>query len=147
MYELYYFIHLTGMAVWIGSFFGFAVLIRQMSRAPQLNATHGALMLSMKRFVNVGVLPATLAVLISGVLMILRFDHSALPLYMRLMEQIGGVALILTVLVIGLYSRKITTSITEETNGSRISRIYASMLTISAFLGVLVLLITALRLA
>lgn len=146
MYQLYYFIHLAGIALWIGSFIGFAALIRHMNQAKSLNSTHEALLLRMKRFVNIGVLPATVAVLVSGVLMILRFDHSALPLYMRLMEQVGGIALILTVLVIGLYSRKISTSITARTDGARITRIYATMLNISALLGILVLLITALRL-
>lgn len=147
MYQLYYFIHLAGIALWIGSFIGFAALIRHMNRSQSLNGTHEALILRMKRFVNVGVLPATGAVLVSGVLMILRFDHSALPLYMRLMEQVGGVALILTILVIGLYSRKISTSITARTDGAHITRVYAMMLYISAFLGILVLLITALRLS
>ena len=146
MYELYYFLHLTGIAVWIGSFLAFAALIRHMAKTATLEGTHSALLLRMKRFVNAGVMPAAVLVLITGVLMILRFDHSALPLYMRLMEQVGGVALILTVLVISLYSRKITGNLAADSKGTRIARVYAMMLTISALLGILVLLITALRL-
>jgi putative copper export protein len=145
MYEFAYVFHITGIAVWIGSFIGFAVLMRSVASKGEIHKTEAGIIRKIVRFVNTGVLPASGIVLVSGVYMILQFNRETLPLYLSLMEQAGSMAVLFTMLGVGLYSRRVTKKL-EEDGAAAAAGTYSVLLMLSAGLALIVVIITGLRL-
>jgi putative copper export protein len=145
MYEFAYVFHITGIAVWIGSFIGFAVLMRSVASKGEIHKTEEGIIRKIVRFVNTGVLPASGIVLVSGVYMILQFNRETLPLYLSLMEQAGSMAVLFTMLGVGLYSRRVTKKL-EEGGAAAAAGTYSVLLMLSAGLALIVVIITGLRL-
>ncbi|PYZ94802.1 hypothetical protein CR194_04545 [Salipaludibacillus keqinensis] len=150
MYAISYILHIAGIALWFGSFAAFGFLIRSLVKGEETEETYTPVMNKIRLWINVGVLPGAVIVMLTGVYMILQFNREALPFYMIFMEQAGSMVVLLTVIMISLYSRKMKKKLNGETlkkdkTLKSISLMYTNYLFASATLVLLVLVVVGMR--
>jgi uncharacterized membrane protein len=107
MYTFFYFLHVLGVIIWVGAFISFGLLLRSLAKKEQLLDQHQGLLISMNRFVNRGVIPSSIIVLLSGVYLIMQFNRGDLPFYLTFMEQMGSLVILLSVILLTIQSRRI----------------------------------------
>ncbi|GAA0465427.1 MULTISPECIES: hypothetical protein [Alkalibacillus] len=152
MYELSYSLHIVGVALWIGAFIVVGLLLRSLAKSEEELKKHSLVIEKLRRMINWVVLPSGIVVMLTGVYMILQFNRDTLPLYLKLMEEIGGVAILLTVIVVSLYSKKLKKKLQgielkKDKSLTAITKMYTNFLFISTILSIVVVVIVAMRLA
>lgn len=155
MYELMYFLHLTGVAIWVGAFIAFGLLLRSLVKSKQVEA-QSSIVNQIRRWVNIGIIPSGLIVLVTGVLMIVQFSRDALPMYMILMEQIGSLVILGSVIAISIYSFKLKKQmqahslndvhpVKKHQSLAHLTSVYSKLLFSSAGLAIVVIVVVSLR--
>jgi len=151
MYSTYYIFHIIGVAIWIGSFAALGFLLRSLIKNKEDELEQYTFVIKRIRlWVNTGVLPSSFIVLITGVFMILQFDHDTLPFYLKFMEQAGSMIILFTIIAVTIYSRKIGKKLDgklmkKEKNLESLSLMYTNFLFISAGLAAIVVIVTGMR--
>lgn len=149
MQSLYYFLHISGVIIWIGSFIGFGILLRSLAKQKTVEQ-HSLVITKIDKIVKRLIHPSALAVLISGVLLILPYNRESLPLYITLMEQAGSIVILLSIIFLTLQSRKIQKAL----NGQQVNKkqtlvgatdIYSKFMLSSAFLAGAIVVIVSMK--
>lgn len=141
------FLHIAGVAFWLGSAAAVFILQRKARRSKEPATTQ--LAQDTTRSIVRGVVnPSSLIVLITGIVMIVQmgFVGKAKPFWLSMMEQGGGMIVLLSIGLMSWQMRKLTRSSSEEARHVHLGRLANSLAGIS--LGVLaVILVVALRIA
>lgn len=147
MFGLWLFLHLTGLAIWIGSLLAIVVillLLKKQLGSQQSNALA-------KRVIRVfGMLahPASVIVLISGVFMIVQMDLGSTdkPLWLDVMEKGGGMIVLLALVLTGFLGSKAKKWLNDPKSKS--VNLTGYLMTLSGFMIMImaVLLVVSLRL-
>lgn len=103
MYNLFYFLHIIGIAVWLGSLIALGYVLNKLLHSEAIKPVLQLVFTWINRVVHL----SAFAVLISGVYMIMQFDRGSLPFYLIFMEQLGSLAVLFSVIILTLQSRKI----------------------------------------
>lgn len=151
MYQISYILHIAGVAIWIGSFITLGVLLKSLTIDKKDLADYAPIMQRIQQWVMKGVFPSLALILLSGVYMIMQYNRDSLPLYITLMEQAGTIIILFTLIVISIYSKRITKTIHDiplKKPGTltQFTKIYANYLIISTLLGIGIIVIVGLRL-
>lgn len=151
MYEIYYILHIVGVALWIGSFMAFGFLLRSLVKQGSQIDHFTIVIKRIRLWVNVGVLPSALIVLLTGVGMILQFNRDSLPFYLQFMEQFGSLTILFTIVILTIYGRQLRKklhglTLKKEKSLAALSQIYSRYLFVSAILAGLVVIVVGLRL-
>lgn len=104
MYELMFFLHITGIAAWFGvAIMSALILLRlkpQLAQAGMMDTAQWTV-----RMFNRIAHPAATIVLLSGAIMVMEWDHKNLPFWMAFMERLGGLVILLYLIVISIMGR------------------------------------------
>ena len=151
MYELSYILHIAGVAVWLGSFLALGWLLRSLSKERGKLKSFAPVLRRIQSWVMWGVIPALLVIVLSGVYMILQFERDTLPLYLTLMEQGGTMIILLTIILVSIYSVKLSkklkgSTLKKDRPLAGITKIYANYLLISTLAGIGIIIVVGLRL-
>ncbi|UTR08644.1 hypothetical protein MM300_11800 [Evansella sp. LMS18] len=150
MYSISYILHIVGIALWIGSFAAFGFLLRSLVKKGEGLDNHSFILEKIRRWVNLGILPGLFIVLITGVFMILQFERESMPFYLSFMEQAGTMVILLTIVFVSIYSRKMG----KKLNGAVLKKdkpleslalMYTNFMFLSAALSVMVIVVVGLR--
>lgn len=134
MHELLYFVHVTALTVWVGSLIATAWVSRAALRAPEAGSRTWALDLVNRLTLRV-VVPASVLVLLAGVSMAALSGRGGAPkpLWLTIMEDIGGGMLILSLFVIPWLSRRIRRAAEDkEAVGKAVRAYVAGLFTLAA---------------
>ncbi|SER89862.1 hypothetical protein [Salisediminibacterium halotolerans] len=150
MYSLMYILHIAGVALWLGSFAAFGYLLRSLVSSENSLDTYTSVVNKIRIWINAGVLPGAVLVMLTGVFMILQFDRANLPFYLLFMEQAGSIIILFTVIVLSVYSRKLKKKLNgeqlkKEKTLESLSLMYTNYLFTSAALGLVIVIITGMR--
>ncbi|RDW15875.1 hypothetical protein [Oceanobacillus chungangensis] len=152
MYSLNYILHIVGVVIWIGSFSVLGYLLKSMINQEKSLTDFSPLIKRIQSWVTIGVLPSLLLILLSGTYMILQFNRDTMPLYLTIMEQGGTLIILLTIILVSMYSVRLTKklqgiTLRKDKSLAQLTKIYANFLLISTFLGIGIIIIVGLRLA
>lgn len=152
MYALSYILHIAGVAIWLGSFFALGYLLKSLAKDQRHLESFAPVVRRIQKWVMVGVIPSLTLILLSGVYMILQYNRDSMPLYLTLMEQGGSLIILLTIILVSIYSVKLTKKLKglplkKEKSLAELTKLYANFLLISMILGVGIVIIVGLRLA
>lgn len=100
----------------------------------------------------IGVIPSLVLILLSGSYMIFQFNRDTMPLYLSLMEQSGTLIILLTIILVSMYSVRLTKKLQgiplkKDKSLAQLTKIYANFLLLSIILGIGIIIIVGLRLA
>jgi putative copper export protein len=150
--NLLFFLHLTGLAVWIGSLVIIALLLFSLRSKAGAPGEHH-LLLTIIRLVKWLVNVAALAVLVSGAGLIQSLGYKPMtePLYVKLMEQGGGLILVSFLVLMTIWSNRIQKRLQSKTQAPaeatrHLLTRYSMGLSVFAVLSVCVLLVVSLKL-
>lgn len=151
MYSAYYIFHIAGVAVWIGSFAAFGFLLRSLIKNNESLEKYTFVISRIRLWINGGVIPSALIVLITGVLMILQFNRENLPFYLIFMEQAGSLVILFTIIVVSVYSRILRKKLQglplkKEKTLESVGLMYTNYLFTSAALALLIIMVVGMRL-
>jgi uncharacterized membrane protein len=151
MYSLSYILHIAGVAIWVGSFFALGYLLRSLANEERKLADFSPVMKRIQKWVMRGVLPSLVLILLSGVYMILQFSRDSMPLYLTIMEQGGSLIILLTIILVSMYSVRLTKKLQgiplrKERSLAKLTKLYANFLLISTLLGIGIIIVVGLRL-
>ncbi len=111
MYNWLFFLHITGLVVWIGSLTVLFVLLATMSKKTNLigSVTEFALIDSTVKIVRWLTNPGALVVLLTGIFMIMEMGLMGQdkPFWLRFMEETGGLIIILSIVLLAIQNRRI----------------------------------------
>lgn len=152
MYNAYYIFHILGVVLWVGSFTAFGFLLRSLVKSGKGMENYSFVINRIRLWVNYGMNPSALIVMITGVMMILRFNRDTLPFYLTFMEQAGSLAILFSIIAVSIYSRKLRKKLNnlpmkKEKSLESISLHYTNFLLISAALAMVVVVVVGLRIA
>lgn len=82
--------------------------------------------------------------------MILQFNRDTMPLYLTIMEQGGTLIILLTIILVSIYSVRLTKklqgiTLKKDRSIAQLTKIYANFLLISTLLGIGVIIVVGLR--
>lgn len=105
-----------------------------------------------QKWVMIGVIPSLVLILLSGSYMIFQFNRDTMPLYLSLMEQSGTLIILLTIILVSMYSVRLTKKLQgiplkKDKSLAQLTKIYANFLLLSIILGIGIIIIVGLRLA
>lgn len=151
MYSLSYILHIAGIAIWVGSFFALGYLLKSLAKDKRNLANFAPVMKRIQKWVMMGVIPSLVLILLSGVYMILQFNRDSIPLYLTIMEQGGTLIILLTIIVVSMYSVRLTKKLEglplkKDRPLVELTKMYANFLLISTLLGIGIIIIVGLRL-
>lgn len=152
MYSLSYILHITGVAIWVGSFLALGYLLRGIAKNERALTNFAPVIKRIQKWVMWGVLPSLTLILLSGVYMILQFNRESMPLYLTIMEQGGTMIILLTIIFVSIYSVRLTRKLEgiplkKEKTLVGLTKMYANYLLISTLLGIGIVIIVGLRLS
>lgn len=83
--------------------------------------------------------------------MILQYNRDSMPLYLTIMEQGGTLIILLTIILVSIYSVRLTKKIQgiplkKEKSLASLTKMYANFLIISTLLGIGIIIVVGLRL-
>lgn len=151
MYSISYILHVSGVAVWLGSFIALGFILKSLAKDEKKLADFAPVMKQIQKWVMLGVLPSLVLILLSGVYMVLQFNRDSMPLYITIMEQGGGLIILLTIIFVSIYSVRLTKklqgiSLKKERSLAELTKMYANFLFISTLLGIVIIVVVGLRL-
>lgn len=152
MYGISYFVHIAGLAVWLGSLIGLGMLLQFIVKntdADKANKLAGHTVRLINRLMH----PSAFLVLLSGVYMLFELGMgSNRPFWITFMERFGSIVVLLSILLISLQGSKIKKVVTgqklkkEITLSQAVSR-YQLMVWLSVVLVLVVTLVVSLKIA
>lgn len=148
MHELLYFVHLTALALWLGSLVVAAWWSRAALTAPDAGSRNWGLRMVSQLTMWVSA-PASVLVLLAGITMVIVAGQSGAshPLWFRVMEEGGGLLILVSLVLIPRLARRVRQAADDQTAVQRAVRSYIAGLTVMAVGVVGVLLTVSLRLA
>lgn len=150
MYSLSYILHVIGVAIWIGSFLVLGYLLKTVINQEKSLVGFSPIIKRIQSWVMLGVLPSLVLILLSGTYMILQFNRDTMPLYLTIMEQGGTLIILLTIILVSIYSVRLTKklqgiTLKKDRSIAQLTKIYANFLLISTLLGIGVIIVVGLR--
>lgn len=137
MFGAYLFVHLAGLALWLGSIIMLAILLTAMKRNVASQDVSQLAQRSIK-LLNRVTHPSAFLILVSGVLMLIKMDlkQGDIPLWLNLMQSAGGAIIILFIIVVSIWGKKTVKSIAAGNASAAAKSIsgYVGMLLIAALL-------------
>jgi len=102
------FLHLSGLAIWVGSMVMVAFMLTAIRRQPAM-AGASVMVPRMLRTFNVLTHPSAFIVLISGVVMIIDmgFLGQQKPFWLSFMEQGGGMVILLSIILLSIMGKRV----------------------------------------
>lgn len=151
MYSLSYMLHIVGVAIWLGSFLALGYLLKSLVKDERKLADFAPVIKRIQKWVMMGVLPGLVLILLSGVYMILQFSRDSMPLYLTIMEQGGTIIILLTIILVSMYSVRLTKKmqgipLKKEKTLVELTNIYSNFLLVSTLLGIGIIIVVGLRL-
>lgn len=139
MFGFLLFLHLFGMAVWLGSLVAIGIMLLLLKPQLGTEAGNGLLRKTVKAF-NILTHPSAFVVLASGGFMIMKLGlgDGDKPFWMVYMERGGGMVILLSIIGLSLLGRRLlkklassNTAVVHDAGGARpaasVSRFAASM--------------------
>ena len=144
-------LHIVGVAIWLGSFLALGFLLKSLVKDEKKLADFAPIIERMQKWVMMGVFPSLVLILLSGVYMILQFSRDSMPLYLTIMEQGGTLIILLTIIIVSIYSVRLTKKLQgiplkKEKTLVGLTKIYSNFLLISTLLGIGIVIVVGLRL-
>lgn len=98
----------------------------------------------------IGVIPSLVLILVSGSFMIFQFNRDMIPLYLTIMEQGGTLIILLTIILVSVYSVKLTKklqgiTLKKDKSLAQLTKIYANFLLIYTLLDISIIIVVGLR--
>lgn len=149
MHEILYFVHVSAMALWLGSLVALAWWSKSALQAPDAGSRSWALATVNRLTMRVAV-PASVLVLLAGLSMQAAAGSGAgapRPLWLRLMEDGGGMLILASLFVVPWLSRRIRRAAEDKLAVQRAVRGYVAGMAVLAAGVAGVLLAVSLRLA
>ncbi|GFZ91805.1 hypothetical protein GCM10010978_32750 [Compostibacillus humi] len=151
MYYLSYMLHIAGIAIWLGSFLALGYLLKSLVKDERKLADFAPVIKRIQKWVMMGVLPSLVLILLSGVYMILQFSRDSMPLYLTIMEQGGTIIILLTIILVSMYSVRLTKKLQgiplkKEKTLVELTNVYSNFLLVSTLLGIGIIIVVGLRL-
>lgn len=158
MYNWLFFLHITGLVVWIGSLTVLFVFLTTMSKKANLmgSAAEFTLIDSTVKMVRWLANPGALVVLLSGIFMIMEMGLMGQnkPFWLKFMEETGGLVIILSFVLLAIHNRRIRKHMTEmKRNGTpfnkarRVLTQYVAMMAGSVVLALVVVFVVSMKYA
>lgn len=149
MYEWSYILHIVGVVIWIGSFIVLGYLLKGLTKNGSLK-DYSFVIKRIQKSVMVGVLPSLVLVLLSGTYMILQLNRDTMPLYLTIMEQGGTLIILLTIILVSIYSVKLSKKLQgiplkKDKSLAQLTKIYTNFLIVSSLLGIGIIIVVGLR--
>jgi len=144
-------LHIAGIAIWLGSFLAFGYLLKSLVKDERKLADFAPVIKRIQKWVMMGVLPSLVLILLSGVYMILQFSRDSMPLYLTIMEQGGTIIILLTIILVSMYSVRLTKKLQgiplkKEKTLVELTNVYSNFLLVSTLLGIGIIIVVGLRL-
>lgn len=144
-------LHIVGVAIWLGSFLALGFLLKSLVKDEKKLADFAPIIERMQKWVMMGVFPSLVLILLSGVYMILQISRDSMPLYLSIMEQGGTLIILLTIIIVSIYSVRLTKKLQgiplkKEKTLVGLTKIYSNFLLISTLLGIGIIIVVGLRL-
>lgn len=142
-YSLYYFLHIAGLAIWVGALLVLSVLL--LSSKKELHAT--SILIPVTKVVNRFINPSSFIVLVSGIFMLIQFGDYK-PLYIIIMERGGSLIILLSIILLTWQSNKMKKAIAENDGGKLVqtSSRYATYMFSSALLALVIVFFASVKL-
>jgi hypothetical protein len=108
MFGFMLFLHLAGFSVWLGSIVTIAILLLAIKK--QIDSDVGrSLVKKMIGIFNMLTHPSSFIVLVSGIVMIVKWGSSETgkPFWLNYMEQVGGMVVLLFIIVLSILGRRV----------------------------------------
>ncbi|MFC4769090.1 hypothetical protein [Effusibacillus consociatus] len=146
MFSFLYFFHITGLAVWLGSLVSLSILIILINKILRFGELTNKFVQIINKMIKWVMNPSALVILLTGFMMTLQMEYTSetKPLWLKLMEQAGGLILILSIITFTIQSNRISKKMISK--GTAVihiesSKLYSSilplmMITIILILGV-----------
>ncbi|KRG12261.1 hypothetical protein [Lederbergia galactosidilytica] len=150
MFKFWLFLHFTGLSIWLGSLLAI-ILILVMMKKHLGSKELSAIVKKITRIGNILVHPSAFFVLLSGVLMIISMNLNAKPFYLAFMERVGGITVLITIIGVSLFGRKLVKKLTQlEVDGevlkhTRSINNYIMMMLLSILLVLAVIFVVSFR--
>ena len=106
MHGLMLFFHLSGLAIWLGSLVAATIMLALTKKQPELSGSVFLVRRTVRVF-NMLTHPSAFIVLLTGVLMILTRDYGDGGFWLNYMQNVGGVIVLLSIIVLSILSGKI----------------------------------------
>lgn len=144
-------LHIAGIAIWLGSFLALGYLLKSLVKDERKLADFAPVIKRIQKWVRMGVLPNLVLILLSGVYMILQFSRDSMPLYLTIMEQGGTIIILLTIILVSMYSVRLTKKLQgiplkKEKTLVELTNVYSNFLLVSTLLGIGIIIVVGLRL-
>src|SRR5690606_1633127 len=144
-------LHIAGIAIWLGSFLALGYLLKSLVKDERKLADFAPVIKRIQKWVMMGVLPSLVLILLSGVYMILQFSRDSMPLYLTIMEQGGTIIILLTIILVSMYSVRLTKKLQgiplkKEKTLVELTNVYSNFLLVSTLLGIGSIIVVGLRL-
>lgn len=144
-------LHIAGIAIWLGSFLALGYLLKSLVKDERKLADFAPVIKRIQKWVRMGVLPSLVLILLSGVYMILQFSRDSMPLYLTIMEQGGTIIILLTIILVSMYSVRLTKKLQgiplkKEKTLVELTNVYSNFLLVSTLLGIGIIIVVGLRL-
>jgi len=144
-------LHIAGIAIWLGSFLALGYLLKSLVKDERKLADFAPVIKRIQKWVMMGVLPSLVLILLSGVYMILQFSRDSMPLYLTIMEQGGTIIILLTIILVSMYSVRLTKKLQgiplkKEKTLVELTNVYSNFLLVSTLLGIGIIIVVGLRL-
>lgn len=109
------FVHLTGIALWLGGMAALVVLSAKTIRSKGSEALRVTLDAA-KTVIYAILNPAAVAVLATGITMIVQMNLTGIkkPFWLSFMEQVGGMVALISVALLTLYVRRIAKADSDD---------------------------------
>lgn len=150
MYSLNYILHIVGVVIWIGSFSVLGYLLKTLANQEEALVDFSLVIKKIQKWVIIGVIPSLVLIILSGTYMILQFNRDTMPLYLTIMEQGGTLIILLTIILVSIYSVRLTKKLQgiqlkKDKSLAQLTKIYANFLLISTLLGIGIIIIVGIR--
>lgn len=149
MYGWLLFIHVAGVAIWLGSIVAVASLLLSLKRQLAQENIKDVVVRTIKVFNRI-THPSATFVLLSGIILLIQsgWDHSNLPFWLKFMEQAGALVILLFIIIVSIMGRKLTKKLAngDPSQASKSITVFVNTLFISALAVLAVVLIVSLKL-
>ncbi|WP_040952845.1 hypothetical protein [Gorillibacterium massiliense] len=111
MFGIMLFLHLAGLAIWLGSLVAISVMLSIFKKNLD-KPGHNAIARSTIRVFNVLTHPSAFIILVTGLVMVLTEDYGdKTPFWLFYMQNIGGLIIIAVIAVLSIFGKKAARSL------------------------------------
>lgn len=146
MFGILLFFHLTSLAVWLGSMLISALLLKSFKNSDKANSSEFIKQLT--KYISMLTHPSSFLILVTGIwMLILQAGDDANQFWLQYMQGLGTLLVIGFIVMISIYSRKLSKGLTSPQKGSTTVGLsaYINTLLITSLLIISIIFVVAMK--